>query len=345
MEPALAVKTAWRLRRLVQGFSHASKTGHLGGCFILSNLEDSESEVPLVQRFPGLTRGRSGQVLLVGSLCESAKGIPGLRFEAVSDEWMTPEAVRLYRAVLELSAPVQMEGYVEERAECWAPAVEGMPLVPARVETWVTPVPAEGPATDSAIPREFPLAVAQEAALPPSGSGTGQDIAGFSRAKVAAERKFPLRWAVVGGAAVVAVAAVALMVPRSKRQEPSVKQSVPLAADPAPSVEPVAPPPLPVAQPVPVAVEKPVKPKVAEPPQAPAAKRKDAASEPDTERPGDLKFTADEISRMLSMADKDAGDGDYDKAIREYDTALKYDPSNAKAKEGRARAIRNKGSE
>jgi hypothetical protein len=329
----------------VQGFSQASKNGHLGGCFILSNLEDTEPEVPLVQRFPGLTRGHSGQVLLVGSLCESVRGIPGLRFEAVSNEWMTPEAIRVYSEVLELSAPIQMEG-VEGPTECWVPAVEAMPQIAEREETWVPPLVAEAPATERAATVELPMAVARDAAAPPPpGNGTGQDIAGFSRTKVAAERKFPLRWIAVGGAAVVVVAAVAMIVPRSKKQEPSAKQAIPVATDPVPTVKPVAPPPLPVAPPVPVAVEKPVKPKVAEPPQVPAAKRKDAASEPDTGRPGDLKFTADEISRMLSMADKDAGDGDYDRAIREYDTALKYDPSNARAKEGRARAIRNKGSE
>jgi len=160
MEPALAVKAAWRLRRLVQGFSQASKTGRVGGCFILSSLEDArfELEVPLVQRFPVLTRGHSGHVLLVGSLCESVRAIPGLRFEAVSDEWMTPEAIRLYRVVLQLSVPVQMEGYVEEPIECWAPAIESTPQVAEVEKTAVPAAVAEAPAMGQILEVAAPFA-------------------------------------------------------------------------------------------------------------------------------------------------------------------------------------------
>ena len=358
VEPTLAVQAAWRLWRLVQGFSQASKTGHLGGCFILSSLEEAhpEREMPLAKLFPVLTRGHSGQVLLVGSLCESVRAIPGLRFETVSDEWMTPEAIRLYRTVLQLSPPVQMEGYVEEPIECWASAFESKPQAAVVEEIRVPPMVAEAPAFDQATVIELPLVIAQDTGSTPlSRNGADQEIAGFSRTEISAERKFPLRWTLVGCAAVAVVAVVAMIAPRSKRQDPSAKQSIPVAADPVPTVAPASPPPV-ALPPTPVrepkAVEMPLKPKAPDTPrEIAAAKRKaagaahDQAAEPEITRPGGVTFTVDEISRMLAMADKDAGDGYYDKAIQEYDTALKHDPSNARAKEGRAKAIRNKGPE
>jgi hypothetical protein len=359
MEPALAVKAAWRLRRLVQGFSQASKTGRVGGCFILSSLEDArlELEVPLVQRFPVLTRGHSGQVLLVGSLCESVRAIPGLRFEAVSDEWMTPEAIRLYRVVLQLSVPVQMEGYVEEPIECWAPAIESTPQVAEVEKTAVPAAVAEAPAMGQILEVAAPFAA--EPVIPAS-----QEIGGFYRAPASARRTLPLPWIAVGCAAVVALAAIAVRVSSSRKPEAPIVQS-PALVRPAPVSPEVVPAkaavsPSPAATATDGGAKTVAKPTPQDTRDAAKAKRKAASSTKNTsgdegDTGGDAKkdgadktgisFSPEEINQMIALADRESGDGKFDDAISTYNIVLKHDRSNARAKEGLARALRNKGSE
>jgi hypothetical protein len=358
VELTLAVKAAWRLRRLVQGFSQASKTGRVGGCFILSSLQDArpELEVPLVQRFPVLTRGPSGQVLLVGSLCESVRAIPGLQCEVVSDEWMTPEAIRLYRVVMQLSVPVQMEGYVEEPIDCWAPAVGGMPQVVEGLETAVPAVVAEAPAMNQIMQVAAPLAA--QPAMP-----AGQEIAGFYRTQTSARRSLPLRWIAVGCAAAVALAAIAIRVSSSRKSEAPIVQS-PALVRPAPASSEVVPAKAAIS-PSPAASVTVEEPKTAGKPNPQdvrdaKAKRKEASATKDTsgdvgDTGGDAKkdgadktgisFSPEEINQMIALADRESGDGKFDEAISTYSIVLKHDRSNARAKEGLARAIKNRDSQ
>jgi hypothetical protein len=359
IEPALAVKTAWRLRRLVQGFSQASTTGYLGGCFILSSLEEAhpEPEISLVERFPVLTQGHSGQVLFVGTLCESARAIPGLQFEAVSDEWMTPEAIRLYRAVLQLSAPVQMEGYVEGPIECWAPAVESKPQVVECEEIAVQAVDAEAPALDQIM--ELAAELAAQPVMPAS-----QEIGGFYRAQTFARRNSPLRWVAVGCAVVVALAAIAIRVSISRKSEAPVVQSptlvrtapaspkvVPakaaISSNPATTVTDEGPKAAPNSNPQDVREVAKAKHKASSSTKGPSGGEGDTGG--DAKKDGGDKtgiiFSPDEINRTIALADRESGDGKFDDAIRTYRIVLKHDPSNARAKEGMARAIRNRDSQ
>ena len=56
-----------------------------------------------------------------------------------------------------------------------------------------------------------------------------------------------------------------------------------------------------------------------------------------------VTFSPAEIDLLIASADKDTGNGNYDKAIKEYTTVLNEDPSNALAKKGLAKALHNKG--
>ncbi len=55
-----------------------------------------------------------------------------------------------------------------------------------------------------------------------------------------------------------------------------------------------------------------------------------------------MTFTSAELNALVAMADRDSGNGQFDKAIREYQAVLKREPGNVQAKEGLARAIRNR---
>jgi cytochrome c-type biogenesis protein CcmH/NrfG len=54
-----------------------------------------------------------------------------------------------------------------------------------------------------------------------------------------------------------------------------------------------------------------------------------------------IQFGPEEVNLMIANADKDAGDGRYEKAIQEYRIALRYEPKNQHALQGLARAVRN----
>ena len=55
-----------------------------------------------------------------------------------------------------------------------------------------------------------------------------------------------------------------------------------------------------------------------------------------------MNFSSSEIEDLIVRADKDSGNGAYDRAILEYRTVLSNDPSNALAKKGLAKALYNK---
>ena len=74
----------------------------------------------------------------------------------------------------------------------------------------------------------------------------------------------------------------------------------------------------------------------------PSASAGDSATGEDIRPAHGLTFTPAEISSLIAHADRDSGNGDFDKAISEYRLVLSREPSNELAKQGLARAIRNK---
>jgi Flp pilus assembly protein TadD len=54
-----------------------------------------------------------------------------------------------------------------------------------------------------------------------------------------------------------------------------------------------------------------------------------------------ITYTPAEITSLIARAQKDSGNGNYDRAILEFRTVLNQDPSNAEAKQGLARALYN----
>jgi hypothetical protein len=360
-ETPQAVKAAWRLRRLVRGFSEASRAGRLGACFILSNLAETHPEVPLLKRFPVLTKVNSGQVLLVGSLCESMREVPGFRFEAVSDEWMTPEVVG-YGSVLQLCPPLQMDGYVAEPSDHWAPAVETKSQTPV-----VEEVPPPTVATKAVMVEEITVVAPRPVAESVVGPLAHAETQGFSGTKRAARGMTRFAWIGLGCAAVVALTTIAIRVSSSRRSEapapqpPAVVRSISSTPTAVPAkMEVPSSPSSPVKADEPTAVLKPGKLDARDVRDAANAIRKgtglgkgqaidgeDAAADGrkgGVDRTG-ITFSSDEINRTIALADRESGDGKFDDAIRTYRIVLKHDPSNARAREGLERAIRNKQSQ
>jgi hypothetical protein len=187
--------------------------------------------------------------------------------------------------------------------------------------------------------------------------------------EVAAKAGVP-RWAIFGVAVVVVVAILAaawVFGPFSKGASHSATpaatqdQGAQQTAAPAPAggggAQPIA---VPAATPTPAA-EKPVR----LPPPSKAAstvavkETNAAASHPASELPAaappvptaeaaephsnlhGITYTPAEITSLLARAEKDAGNGNYDRAILEYKTVLGQEPANAQAKQGLAKALYN----
>jgi hypothetical protein len=369
-DTAQAVNAARRLWRLIQGFSRASKTGYLGGCFTFSSAEDvnAEAETQFLHQLPVLTRFHSGQLFFVGALCESARSIPGLQFETSPEEFNRP--------LLRLMPPVQMEDYVEEPGGCWAPAVERKIQLMEEID------PSSPWLEFERTPIQQISVVAPQSVSATDRSATDvEEIAPFFRVEKIPSHKFPLPWAGLACAAVVALATIGILVQHSKKSQQPTVHSVPVT--PAPAASPKASVPPPASASAPASESPRASVPLPAPPSANSAKASPTSIEPngngarrdvvsakrraadagqnqasngdgtetsgprkgDTTKAGSLIFTASEIDRMVAMADRDSGDGRFDDAIAKYKTVLKREPTNARAKEGLARAIRNRGPE
>jgi hypothetical protein len=162
---------------------------------------------------------------------------------------------------------------------------------------------------------------------------------------------------------VVVLAVIAIRISGSRRSLHPAAQALPVAqpVSTSPAVAPrnvvISPTPGVAAQ-EPKTVAKPDQPNAQDLRGAVKAKRKasnsahdQAADEGDTGADGAKKdgahrtgitFSPDEINRLIALADRESGDGKFDGAISTYKIVLKHDPSNARAKEGLARAIRNR---
>jgi hypothetical protein len=76
---------------------------------------------------------------------------------------------------------------------------------------------------------------------------------------------------------------------------------------------------------------------VAPPPKPPAAKGPAPTARP-AARPSVAPVTGPQVAALLGQAEAASAAGNFDQAVQRYDDALKLDPQNAKAREGRASA-------
>jgi hypothetical protein len=336
-DPVLAVNAARNLQRLVEGFSRAWQDGALGGCTTLTRADEASGiDVGSLRENQTLKQTHPGQVIFVGGLCDGARSIPGLEFRAIAG---------VARQALQLLPPVRMEGYVEEpfEAKVLAPAVRT--VAPEPLVQVAEPVAAPAYVLVS-TPASGRTAMAASGSVPAAAPMMAMDeIGAFSREEKSSGGGFS-RWAIVGGLGAVALACVLVFTPILKRTPHAAPAQAEPAAIPEPAIpaESVAP-----AAALPAASAKSKASDTAHSkgvPHATAApvEQPDAAPAPveETHVAHGLTFTAAEISSLIAHADKDSGDGNFDKAIQEYRLVLNREPANDLAKRGLARALYNK---
>jgi hypothetical protein len=222
-----------------------------------------------------------------------------------------------------------MDGFVDEpietrvRLEDKAPAAPGMPPIGAQSPIFVDPSLASQKETSQA-------ASATSGRTDPS-----LDIPG---------PKINPRWTITGVSTVVVLASILIFSPIFK-SSPKPSPKPPQPAAPGSDKTPALPPPAAAPQPTPPAVAAkpaPLSPKQNETPRT-RANKEAAPEEPKPQRGSHaVTFSPAEIDILIARADKDTGDGKFDKAIEEYNTVLNQDPFNALAKKGLAKAIHNK---
>ncbi len=350
-ETVHAVNAARRLQRLVRGFSRASGERPLYACFTVTNLKEADADADpdpsVLSCIDSVKQTQSGEVLFLGGICETVKSIPGLQFK-------TPAGAPLSRkpeqppTILQLLPPEHMEGFVNEAVEI-PRKEERLPLTTSPSTVPDQPVLA------------LPAAAVQKSAAPvaiPRIAATKADsISGDIPNSLS--MKINPRWAIIGVSSVAVLASILIFSPifkSSPKPAPNQPQTTTGAttesttgarigatttANPTPSPVLQPPPPSgPIKSEPTKAAAKPVEP-------APAHPGKESANEeprPPAPRGGlAVTFDQHEIDLLIARADKDTGDGKYDQAIREYNTVLSQDPSNALAKRGLAKALHNKG--
>lgn len=305
-----AVNAARHLQRLIRGFSRASTAGPVHASFTLMSAQEADGgNSASVHTCPG-------QILCVGGLCDTILSIPGLQFTNLPAE---PSGSAVFPgAVLQLLPPVHMEGYVNEVLE---PRISAQP--PATAESTMD----------------------QPAALIGKMQGRTQP-ASYGNVPI---KTINPRLVIGGVAGVVVVGTILIFSPllrKSPHPVPQPDQPNPIPASQPASLQPtpVAAPPSPAAPEPSVKAHESTATKQKDPAHsrsAPPAIEQTDATPPRPNRSG-MNFSSSEIEALIVRADKDAGNGAYDRAILEYRTALNYDPSNALAKKGLAKAEYNK---
>jgi hypothetical protein len=349
-DAAVAVNAARNLQRLVQGFASAWQGGVLGGCTTLSFGSDAGDGVSAAE-----LRGNSlleqvhpGQVVLLGSLCDAARAIPGLEFRALAGV-----ALSHGRKALQLLPPRRMEGYIDEpfvpRAVSVEPVVSAaetvqpQPMTP-RPPAYVLVSPPSG--KSAAVAATAPISGSMRA-VPPV---VANEIGAFSRKEKTSGVGLS-RWVLLGGAAAAVVGCVLLFMHGSKKASPVVtpaQQSEPTQTVTEPAGNPVQAisdsravvTPVVSAKAKDSARRKDASHPATAPAQAEAATTPAPAEETHAGR--GITFSPAEISLIIAHADKDSGNGNFDKAIEEYRSVLSREPANELAKRGLQRALYNK---
>ena len=340
-EPLQAVSAARRMQRLVRGFSRASVDGPLYACFTLTSGTDPgiEDDETLHNSIHAVRQNDSQDVFFAGSICEVADSIPGLQFKVPLSVSLGPPDTAQY-AILQLLPPTFMEGFVEE------------PLVRTEGRKSI----AQDIAPEFALPPEPPRSHEEAGPVRPKPAPV---VTRKSDPPATLPGSIPMkispRWAIIGFSTVALVASILIFSPLFKTSPHAATPPQPSAAgsektNPPPAAK-TAPQPEPKTNPTPAPVLKVDVPKPPTPaaPKQPESARTRPAREaiPDESRPtrssSAVTFSPAEIDLLIASADKDTGNGNYDKAIKEYTTVLNQDPSNALAKKGLAKALHNKG--
>ena len=366
-DPVLAVNAARNLQRLVEGFAREWQGGALGGCTTLTCVEEARDgiDVGSLRDNQALKQTHPGQVIFLGSLCEAARSIPGLEFRSIAGVTPGRAGNGAARQALQLLPPLRMEGYVEVPFEPKvivqeAPVAAPEPL-PSPAQPVVTPRPPAYVLVSSP-PSGKSSAVVAAATPPSSASGTVRavppaptavhEIGSFSREEKTSGSGIP-RWAMIGGVAAALVVGALIFalrrtphpapVPAQQQAEPAATAPAPAVGDavPAGSEAPTAPSPV-----VSTKTKASDAPHGKAAPHAATALTEPPAAEPapaeETHNGRGLTFTPAEISSLIAHADRDSGNGNFDKAIQEYRLVLSREPSNDLAKRGLARALYNK---
>jgi hypothetical protein len=320
-----AVNAARHLQRLVKGFSRASVDGPLYACFTLTSGSDPDitDDTTLLTSIDALRQTPSEEVLFAGSICDAATVIPGLQFKVpaavLAKKTDSPQCT-----ILQLLPPTYMEGFVDEPIELRVRPEDKMPVAPGSPPIGAQSlIYAEPSLTQKEPPQPTPAAIGK--------IDTSPTIQLF--------QKITPHWVIICVSTVVVLASILIFSPIFK-SSPHPAPSQPAASG---NEKPTASPP-PIPQPAaPIVVDKP-----APPPKQNDSTHTRAGKEATPEEPkpvrGDraVTFSPAEIDILIARADKDTGDGNYDRAIKEYTTVLNQEPSNALAKKGLAKAIHNK---
>jgi hypothetical protein len=367
-DAVVAVNAARNLQRLVQGFSRAWQGGALGGCTTLMRVDEARDGIDAgsLRGNQALKQAHPGQVLLVGGLCEAARSIPGLEFRSIAGVALGPLGKKgTARQALQLLPPLHMEGFVEEpfepkaveEAPAAAPApVPVPPVAESRPPAYVlvsSPPSGKSAAVPAATPSSgsmtaVPLGATR--AVPPA-PAAADEIGLFSREEKASGNG-KSRWVILGGVAAAVIAGILMFtLRRASHPTPSPAQQMAAAASSEPAAAPAnsvpasseAPAPTPVVSTKTKANDAAHGKGAAHATNAPAEQEATEPAPIEDIRPAHgLTFTPAEINSLIAHADKDSGNGNFDKAIQEYRLVLSREPANDLAKRGLARALYNK---
>jgi hypothetical protein len=376
-----AVNAGRRLQRMVRGYGKFAD-GAFGAALLLASCDEavSEAEMYELRQKQALSLAQPGQMFVVGALCDKVRAIPGLQFKEIDGAFASEGDAKPRRAMLILPAAGEARSSPAEEmktrlVESFAKspgqedrldARKAAPLVLARVGSKA----GSEAAGAGGVPAGKDNAKEVEAGMAAAGADKAaprQSL--WSRPQV--------RLASGCAVALVVLAAVALAMhgrssstkevqvastPASSVATPAVAAVAPAAAahggNPAPAKEtdagkgrkkadaapvaPVAAPPAPARKPDAQANAEVAKREPEKPAPAPPAETQQPERAPSS---GGISVTysAEDIANLLARADRDSGDGKYDLAIKEYQSILSHDRGNQRAKDGLARAKRNKG--
>ena len=335
-----AIKAARHLDSLLFGFYCDAQSEPINGCIALSKTDEPSPSVNIDLLRHAHSQTQPGDVIVIGKLCETARLVPGLQFQALSGGVVTPDNRGHPRTVLQLLPPPGRYTIPEKRIE--PPPAVAIDRTAVFVQVAETPTLAMKPMDLDSV-GTTPVSRPASGTIPAS----APQIAAFPRTDDVPHRSVPVIGWVAGVAAVVAVAAGILVRVSHKPQNPqaptaSTGVSVGNLATTTPPISPDLPAP-------------PVEPRTgtANPAPIPPAKGKlpnpgRGRTPPDTDpkpqasvKSGGVKFFPTDIPYLMGKAERDSGDGRFTDAIREYRIVLELDPANAAANAGLARAIRN----
>jgi len=284
-----------------------------------------------------------GQILLSEEVARRVHETPGIELRAVPG-LTTGGDGQAGLAELVWTSPEQLSRL---KASITGGAQDGE--VPAMGATMIVNAPFEKPATKTTSQaRATGVAAQQTVGSPGAISGDRASEPSYQDFAAPPAPFLTRTRMILGGVAIVLVGALVWLLyptqsakPPARASEPQVggvsAPSNPVPATVQPQTTPPQLPPSEPAKPAAVVIKPPatVKPPVDKPrkDRAPATAPAAVAQEPQPV-PSVEGMTQKDIPGLLQMARTDAGNGNYDKARREYHIVLQLQPNNTEAKEG-----------